>query len=261
MTALSSFITLAPEQRKVDSTLLTSHAMKAGILAAGRGERLRAQGITTPKPLLPIQGIPLIARVLLAVRKAGVTEVVCIIHEAAQVVARYCQERDWGIPLTVVCKNTAHSLESFLTLQPYLEAEPFLLLTTDTVFAPRVLPALLAHAAQLPTADGVLGVTPFVDDEKPVWAELNSQGHVVRLGDDARAGGLVTAGIYYFTPIVYGEADTARRQGFGALRQFLGHLVSQGYRLYGHTIPKVIDVDRLTDVAAAEALLAEEGVS
>ena len=50
--------------------------MKALILAAGRGERLRPLTDTTPKPLLPVRGKPLIEWHLEALARAGVREVV-----------------------------------------------------------------------------------------------------------------------------------------------------------------------------------------
>ena len=50
--------------------------MKAMILAAGRGERMRPLTDTTPKPLLEVQGKPLIVHHLEALARAGFTEVV-----------------------------------------------------------------------------------------------------------------------------------------------------------------------------------------
>jgi MurNAc alpha-1-phosphate uridylyltransferase len=50
--------------------------MKALILAAGRGQRMRPLTDRTPKPLLPVQGKPLIVWHLEALARAGVTEVV-----------------------------------------------------------------------------------------------------------------------------------------------------------------------------------------
>lgn len=50
--------------------------MKAIVLAAGRGERMRPLTDTTPKPLLPISGKPLIVYHLEALARAGVREVV-----------------------------------------------------------------------------------------------------------------------------------------------------------------------------------------
>jgi regulator of ribonuclease activity A len=57
--------------------------MKAGIIAAGHGERLHAAGITTPKPLLAIGGRPLIARAIETARLAGATEIACIVNAIA----------------------------------------------------------------------------------------------------------------------------------------------------------------------------------
>ncbi len=50
--------------------------MKAMILAAGRGERLRPLTDTTPKPLLKVGGQSLIEYHLLALKKAGLDEIV-----------------------------------------------------------------------------------------------------------------------------------------------------------------------------------------
>jgi MurNAc alpha-1-phosphate uridylyltransferase len=46
------------------------------ILAAGRGERMRPLSDATPKPLLPVGGVPLIVRQIRALAAAGVTDVV-----------------------------------------------------------------------------------------------------------------------------------------------------------------------------------------
>jgi MurNAc alpha-1-phosphate uridylyltransferase len=50
--------------------------MKALILAAGRGERMRPLTDSTPKPLLKVRGRALIEWHLLALAKAGIREVV-----------------------------------------------------------------------------------------------------------------------------------------------------------------------------------------
>ena len=50
--------------------------MRAMILAAGKGERMRPLTLTTPKPLIPVAGVPLIEYHLQALARAGITEVV-----------------------------------------------------------------------------------------------------------------------------------------------------------------------------------------
>src|SRR5688572_24476174 len=60
--------------------------MKALILAAGAGTRLRPLTDTCPKPMLPIAGQPLLQRTLRWLRQAGVTEAALNLYHLPDVV-------------------------------------------------------------------------------------------------------------------------------------------------------------------------------
>ena len=228
--------------------------MIGGIIAAGLGERLRARGITTPKPLLEIGGRPLIARTIAALHAAGATRIACIVNAETNAVRDYLRTSTWPIPLDVVQRTTASSAESFLTLRPWLDRESFLLTTVDTVCDPHALVALVARARALGPDASVLGVTTTVDDEKPLWAELDASGRIRSLGDPTRARH-VTAGVYFLQPLVYSLADEGAGSAFPAFRNVLGALLDRGHPVYGHDVGISIDVDRPEDIAAAERLL------
>lgn len=229
--------------------------MKAGLIAAGWGERLRAAGIAVPKPLVEVAGRPLVDHVLGAVAAAGIDEVACIFNEEADAVEAHCRSRRGGPRLHIVRRTTPSSMESLFALAPHLLDGPALVLTVDAVFAPAVLVDFLAAAAQHAAADVVLAVTDFVDDEKPLRAALAADGRVTALGADAAASPLVTAGFYVFHPRVFAEIDAARAAQLTALRQFLGHLLQRGYRVDGVRTGKTMDVDRPQDIAAADAFV------
>jgi NDP-sugar pyrophosphorylase family protein len=229
--------------------------MKAGLIAAGHGERLRAAGITVPKPLVEVAGKPLVDHVLDAVAAAGIDDVACIFNEAADDVAAHCRRRAGRPRLQIVRRTTPSSMESLFTLAPHLRAAPFLLLTVDAVFAPAVLRDFLAAAARRSDADVVLAMTEFVDDEKPLRLAVDDGGRVTALGDAAAGSALVTAGFYVFHPRVFAEIDAARASRYTALRQYLRHLVERGYRVYGARAGKTVDVDRPQDIAAADAFV------
>jgi len=230
--------------------------MKAAIIAAGQGERLQRAGYTQPKPLVPVGGTPLIDHVLANVAAAGLREVACIVNEESHGIEEHCRAAWPGLEFRFVRRTTPSSMESLFTLRPLLGASRFLLLTVDAIFAPAVLRDFLTAAAALPDAQGVLAVTAFVEDEKPLWVRADVRGRITGLGDAARGSGLVTAGFYVFDPVIFAEIEAARAAGFSALRHFLAHLVARGYRLHAAAVPKTVDVDRPEDIATAEAFVA-----
>ena len=77
--------------------------MKALILAAGIGSRLKPLTDTTPKALLPIGGVPMLERVLIRLKAAGVKSFVVNAHHHAQKVVDFCAElsRKHGVPVSV----------------------------------------------------------------------------------------------------------------------------------------------------------------
>lgn len=231
--------------------------MKAGIIAAGLGERLRDAGITTPKPLIEVDGRPLIDHALDAIAAAGIAEAACIFNAepGSDAVEAHCRARRSGPQLDIIRRTTPSSMESLFALAPALGAGPALVLTVDAIFAPAILTEFVAAAQRHRDADVVLAATHFIDDEKPLRIALAGDGRVTALGAGAGASPLITAGFYVFSPRVFTEIDAARRLALTALRQWLGHLVERGYRCYGAAIGKTVDVDRPEDIATAEAFV------
>ncbi|PIR15455.1 MAG: hypothetical protein COV48_14280 [Elusimicrobia bacterium CG11_big_fil_rev_8_21_14_0_20_64_6] len=77
--------------------------MKALILAAGIGTRLKPLTDGTPKALISVGGVPMLERVLLRLKAAGVKSFVVNAHHHAQKVAEFCVElsRRHGVPVSV----------------------------------------------------------------------------------------------------------------------------------------------------------------
>src|SRR5574337_1670473 len=140
--------------------------MKAGLIAAGLGERLRAHGITLPKPLVPVAGRPLIDYGLAAVAAAGLRQVACIVNEESPGIEEYCRDRWPQLAFEFIRRTTPSSMESLFRLRPLLADDRFVLLTVDAVFAPQVLERFLIAAAARADAHAVLALSAFVDDEK-----------------------------------------------------------------------------------------------
>ena len=133
--------------------------MKAMLLAAGRGERLRPITDRLPKALVPVGGKPLIAWHLERLAAAGCREtVINVSHLGEQIVDYVGDGRRFG--LQVAYSREASPLETaggIAQALPLLGSEPFLLVNADTycevAFAPLVahdLGAMLAHLVLVP---------------------------------------------------------------------------------------------------------------
>lgn len=108
--------------------------MKAMILAAGRGERMRPLTDATPKPLLTVGGKPLLVWHLEALARAGVKEVV-INHAwlGEQIPAALGNGTHWGLSI-VYSPEGDMGLETgggIMNALPLLGREPFLLVNGD----------------------------------------------------------------------------------------------------------------------------------
>ncbi len=113
--------------------------MKAMILAAGLGTRMRPLTDQTPKPLLPVAGKPLIVWHLEALAAQGVAEVVInVSHRREQLMQALGQGEAWG--LTIHWSVEEQPLETaggIIQALPWLGQQPFLLINGDVWWRPR----------------------------------------------------------------------------------------------------------------------------
>ncbi len=233
--------------------------LRAGVLAAGRGERLRA-GTTDLKPLVKIAGETLIERVLNSMAEAGASEVVVIINEDSGAVHDHVSAKQWPFTLRWIVETTPTSMHSFLRLVEALAADgndgPFLLSTVDTVAGAQTYARFIADARRIEQAAVALALTAPGKDERPLLVRMApGDSRVVAIGDAAAPSEYATAGVYAIRPIILREAQAARRDGIDALRAFLGRLLERRYHLAGIPIAQSIDVDRPADIETAEAFL------
>jgi len=228
--------------------------MRLAIIAAGEGSRLVAEGVMTPKPLLPICGVPLIERTLGIAKRAGITDACCIVNEQIARECAYLARRTEGPTLRLVVRTTESSMHSLFVLSSFLRDGPFCLTTVDSIFHESEFLSFLQEAERRDDADGLLAVTRFIDDERPLCVVMNSEMQILDFSD-SQSTDWATGGLYYFTPRIFTLMEEAMQAGTCRLRNFLRLLNTRGFRLYGYPFSKIIDVDHKSDIAVAEAFL------
>lgn len=233
--------------------------LRAGVLAAGRGERLRSP-TNHLKPLVKVDGRTLIERVLISMADAGATEVVVIINADSVAVRDHVTASKWPFALRWIVETTPSSMHSFLRLVETLAADgddgPFLLSTVDTVAGPQTYAQFMAEARRHKDAAVILALTSPGQDEKPLLVRCApGNSRVLAIGAAAAPSPHATAGVYAIRGSILREAEAARREGIDALRTFFGRLLDRGYHLAGIPIAQSIDVDRPDDIRTAEEFL------
>lgn len=109
--------------------------MKAFLLAAGLGKRLRPLTERTPKPLIPIRGVPLIFFALARLRRAGIVEIGVNLHHLGEQIAEALGTgENFGLRIRYfrepVLLGTGGAIRN---AREFLSDGPFLLWNADTV--------------------------------------------------------------------------------------------------------------------------------
>src|SRR5439155_20652833 len=121
--------------------------MDAIILAAGLGTRLRPHTLHTPKPLLPVQGRPILDWTLGAL-PPSVDRVVVVVHYLAEQVAAYLKKQphfaQW---VTVPQEQPRGKGDALRRSRQHLRSDTFLVLNGDDLYGARDIAALAACSA------------------------------------------------------------------------------------------------------------------
>jgi NDP-sugar pyrophosphorylase family protein len=228
--------------------------MKVGIIAAGEGSRLKQDGVSTLKPLVKVDGIAILERLLLQYHSINISEAYCIINEESLAVKEFIEHLKLPISVHFHVKTTPSSMHSLFELGQYLHNDYFLLSTVDSIFDTGELEGFMA-CAQMRDADGFLAVTQPSDDDNPLWVELGQSNEIMAFRRPTTAEALVTGGLYFFSPRVLDCQSEALSRNMSRLRNFLNLLLEKGCLLRGYKFNKIVDLDHAADIKLAEDFL------
>ena len=230
--------------------------MNFAIISAGEGSRLAAEGIDTPKPLITINGISLIDRLIDIFIRNNASSVSVIVNSENHKTIAHLQVKQLDVPFNLVVKSTPGSMFSLYELKPFLYDAPFCLTTVDTVFHEVEFTAFLNEFRKNHHIDGLMAVTDFVDDEKPLFLDVDDDWRILDFCDERPPDGkYVSGGIYCLHPAAWRVLDITMQSGMTRMRDFQRQLVRQGLWLKAFPFSKIVDIDHAADIAVAEELI------
>ena len=230
--------------------------MKFAIIAAGEGSRLAREGVKEPKPLIKLQGIPIIERLVMLFAAQGASSINIIINEQQPATLAKLQELQERYPINIIVKDTPSSMHSLHALSHLLRGEKFCLTTVDTIFKEEEF-AEYIRTFETSRYDGLMAVTDYIDDEKPLYVDTDGELGITAFCDQPSATSrYISGGIYGLDDKALDILDCCMAAGIERMRNFQRSLVGNGLKLKAYPFKKIIDIDHAEDIAKAEEFLA-----
>ncbi|WP_031496430.1 nucleotidyltransferase family protein [Bryobacter aggregatus] len=231
---------------------------KAVILAAGRGTRMGELTRELPKPLIPLNGRPMLLHILDRMQAAGVEEVLLVTGYLADQLEATASSH--GIPVRFVRQEIANgTARATLLARDWVGGEPFLLTFGD----------ILAESdhyrgmwQRYQGADGVLAARFVPDPYQGAAIYTDAAGRIERIVEKPPIGSSTTnwnsAGIYLFAPLIFDELARVplSERGEYELTSAVTQMIEAGRNLGLFALEGTwMDVGRPADIAAAEQKL------
>jgi len=150
-------------------------------MAAGLGTRLRPLTERWAKPVLPVDGEPVIAHLLRELASAGCGDVTVVVGHLGDQVRRVCESLELGLHVRYAVQ--AEPTGSWGAVAAADVEPPYVLVGADTVFSAGDI-ARFSAAFEVSGADGALALRPVSRDESPRNRVRVRDALVVRLPDD-----------------------------------------------------------------------------
>lgn len=231
--------------------------MKFAIISAGEGSRLAQEGVRQPKPLVPLNGVAMIDRLIRIFMENEATSIAIIINEEQVDTRNHLVELQKKYPLEIIIKSTPGSMHSFYELMPLLKGDKFCLTTVDTIFNELEFSAYIENFKGS-DEDGYMAVTDYIDDEKPLYISANDTLDITGYHDiKTEDCNFISGGVYCLTPSCLDTLQYCMDNGMTRMREFQRSLVEQGKHLKAYPFSKILDVDHAEDIAKAEQFLNE----
>ena len=232
--------------------------MKALIIAAGEGKRIRNLSRDFPKPLIPLLGLSLIERAILSAREAGVREFVVVVgFKGKRIMERLGDGSRYGVKIDYI-ENPDWRRGNGLSVLKAKEliSGKFLLMMADNVFDPGVLKDLLGRSVD---KGGILVIDrkrrEYIDIEDATKVRI--EGELIRdIGKGLKDYDGIDCGIFLLSEDVFDAIEESIESGDDTLSGGIKVLAKKGRMRWFDIGERFwVDVDNEESFKTAERLL------
>jgi len=182
--------------------------LKAVILAAGEGVRMRPLTSTRPKHMIFLSGKPILEHLLLSLKESGIKDMLIIVGYENEKIKQYFRN---GSKLEIklsyaVQKEALGTADAIQLAEDYVKKEPFLATYGDLLITPKAVKTILRNQKSKATTN--VGIVPVDQPENYGIVKLNGNRilEIIEKPSSAKAPSkLANAGIYIFTSKIFDQ--------------------------------------------------------
>jgi NDP-sugar pyrophosphorylase family protein len=215
--------------------------MKAMVLAAGQGTRLRPVTDGKPKALVPVAGRPMIEYALLLLRHYGIREIIINLYHFGEQIEKHLGDgRKLGLEISYsIERELLGTGGGLLKAKPFLQDGTFIVINTDALIDLNLAELIAFHRKVSAAATLVLRPdekadqygSMDIDVKGRIYRFLEAKAPTSSVGPTRK---LMFTGVQIFEPKVFGymDADEAA-QKFSTTMQTYPRMLQAGEALYG----------------------------
>jgi len=190
---------------------------EAVLLVGGQGTRLRPLTVNTPKPMLPVAGVPFTVHQITRARDAGISRIVLATSYRAEVFAEFIEGADLGIEVVIATESeplgTGGAIRHALSHLESGSSEPVVIFNGDVLSGLDIGGLVRSHVDT--ASDVTLYLTPVEDPRAYGLVPIDAQGRVQAFLEKPQTPeeivtDLINAGCYVFTRSVIEQIPAGR---------------------------------------------------
>ncbi|MEM1565962.1 MAG: sugar phosphate nucleotidyltransferase [Candidatus Bathyarchaeia archaeon] len=233
--------------------------MKAVVLAAGEGVRLRPLTFTRPKHMINICGKPILEHCLNTIKACGINHIIIVVHYMADIIRHYFGSGEkFGLKIEYVEQQSVLGTGNAVSVVEPFVKDDFVLVYGDLLFTSEALKRVISlHSAKQTVA--TLAVVRVEKPEDYGIVELEKTGLVKRIVEKpARKeapSDIANAGLYVFSTEIFEKTRNikASSRGEWEITDAIQLLIEEGKPVLAAEIPRAdwFDIGRPWDLLEA----------
>ena len=179
--------------------------MKAVVLAAGQGTRLRPLTEDKPKALVEVAGRPILSHCFDRLLELDIDELLVVVGYKKEKLIEYYGDAYEGIPITYAHQREPNGLaHALLTVEEHIN-DDFALMLGDNVFDANLADVINRQREARADAAFLVEEVPYEDASRYGVCDTNDYGEIVEVVEkpDEPPSNLVMTGFYTFTPEIF----------------------------------------------------------